>query len=354
MSKYENRPHENRSDYEYRRKEEQRRRYQQEIYPEAERRQQKKQKKRRKGSPVGSFFTVLLLLIAIGVFCYAAYKLNGYYMDYKAGSDEYTKLNDQFTSIEPAAPSGSATSAGQKTETEQQTEIPSDGVLRDISDLEDPATVAGKVDKASKEEVEENGTRKILPMLRNPINFSELNAINPDIIGWIRIGALDISYPIAQGQDNEYYLHRTFERQDNFAGCIFLNCDNSKYFTDQNSIVYGHNMKNGSMFGTLKDMRNQDVYDSNPYFWIFTPTLIYQYRIFNCAVVSTVGDPYRTRFTTEEFQQFINTMQEGTMVDNHQTLVTTDDRICTLSTCTGNQETRFICQGVLQQIYSAK
>ena len=85
-----------------------------------------------------------------------------------------------------------------------------------------------------------------LPTMKNPIDFESLDAVNSDIIGWIRIGALDISYPVAQSEDNDYYLHRTFEKKDNFAGCIFVDFHNSSQFTDPNTIVYGHNMKDGS------------------------------------------------------------------------------------------------------------
>ena len=66
--------------------------------------------------------------------------------------------------------------------------------------------------------------------MKNPIDFESLDAVNSDIIGWIRIGALDISYPVAQSEDNDYYLHRTFEKKDNFAGCIFVDFHNSSQF----------------------------------------------------------------------------------------------------------------------------
>ena len=207
------------------------------------------------------------------------------------------------------------------------------------------------MEAAKKRAAVENGQEQTLPVLKNPINFTELNAINEEIIGWIRIGALDVSYPVAQAADNDYYLHRTFERVDNFAGCIFLNCDNTRYFTDQNTIIYGHNMKNGSMFGTLKEFEKQETYDKCPYFWIFTPEFIYQYRIFSCSVVSKVGDPYRTRFVTEDFQNFINNSMSNSMIDNGGVQVTTDDRIVTLSTCTSDDATRLIVQGKLAHVY---
>ncbi|MDO5344967.1 MAG: class B sortase [Lachnospiraceae bacterium] len=300
--------------------------------------------RKKKGSAVGSFISTFLLVIAIGVFCYAAYMLYGYYKEYKKGTDEYGSLNDRYVAIlddegEDGAEDQSASEAK---------------ILTSVPALENPDTVEQKVEKAAKDTALENGQEKTLPMLLNPIDFAELNAINEEIIGWIRIGALDLSYPVAQAADNDYYLHRTFERVDNFAGCIFLNCDNTRYFTDQNSIIYGHNMKNGSMFGTLKKFEEQETYQKCPYFWIFTPEFIYQYRIFSCSVVSKIGDPYRTRFTTEEFQSFIDTCVSNSAVNAAGVQVTTDDRIVTLSTCTGDDSTRLIVQGKLEQIYISK
>ncbi len=98
--------------------------------------------------------------------------------------------------------------------------------------------------------------RMSIPVLKNPIDFTQLLSVNSDIVGWLRIRALDISYPVVQGKDNDYYLHRTFEKTDNFAGCLFVNSYNMGDFTDQNTIIYGHNMKNGSMFGKLKNFVN--------------------------------------------------------------------------------------------------
>ena len=326
--------------------------------------------KMKRGSGIGTFFTTLLLVVAIGVFCFAGWKLFGYWQAYKAGSDEYKDLNDRFVTVSDAGSQGSGSGTGSGTgsaagENSSESAGLSVGqalatgpqangvILQSVEELEDPATVDEKIAEAAVEETLENGEAKQLPLLRNPINFTELNAINPDIIGWIRIGALNLSYPVAQAADNDYYLHRTFEGQDNFAGCIFLNCDNSKFFTDQNSIVYGHNMKNGSMFGTLKKFREQETWDTNSYFWIFTPTLIYQYRIFSSAEVATVGDPYRVRFTTADFQSFLDDMTSHSLLKTG-VQVTTDDRIVTLSTCTGNTSTRFIVQGRLEQMCIAK
>ena len=83
------------------------------------------------------------------------------------------------------------------------------------------------------------------------VDFEGLKAQNPDVVAWIQIPALDISYPVVQGKDNSYYLHHMFDGKENKNGSIFIDYHNQPEFTDSNTIVYGHNMKNGSMFGTL-------------------------------------------------------------------------------------------------------
>ncbi len=298
-------------------------------------------RRRKKKSAVTDVLLSVLLVAALAVFGFSAFKLYGYYRDYKAGSDEYRDLADQYTDIQ-----------GNDVDTAYDGEL-----LGSVEELEKSAAeVEAAVQGAAKEDAVENGIEKALPLLVNPINFEELNAINEDIIGWIRLGALDISYPVAQGEDNDYYLHRTFEKQDNFAGCIFLNYSNSKYFTDQNSIVYGHNMRNGSMFGTLKNLSDQELYEQNPYFWIFTPTLIYQYKIFSTREVTLGGDNdvYFTRYTTEDYQSFLDRAVRESRIKAEDITLSTDDRVVTLSTCTGNDATRFIVQGKLFQVYIAK
>ena len=306
--------------------------------------------KKKKGSAVGTFFSTVILIAALCVFGYAAWKLYGFYRDYKAGSDEYRELRDNYGA-------GNAPGGGTY---DPDGNGRSGIILDDIEVLEDPDKREGEIEKAATEEAEDAGQIKELPVMKNPINFAELQGINEEVIGWIRMSGVKIdgaplSYPIAQGKNNDYYLHRTFRKEDNFAGCIFLNSANTKYFSDQNSIVYGHNMKNGSMFGLLKDIKDQENYDKHPYFWIFTPDLIFQYKIFSCSTVSAVGDPYRTRFTTKDFQTFLDEWVKASDIDNHSMVLdASKDRIVTLSTCTGDASTRFICQGVLVQAYVSK
>ena len=300
---------------------------------------------RAKRSGFGTFLLTLLLVVAVGVFAYSGYKLIGYYLAYKAGSDEYSELKDDFLDVEKPTEKP----AQKSTEDPNQKKI-----LTDITLLEDPKTLPKRLEDALYETTVENEESKSLPLLKNPVDFTQLQAINPEVIGWIRVGAINVSYPVAQAKDNDFYLHRTFRKVDNFAGCIFENCDNSPYFTDQNTVIYGHNMKNGSMFGQLRLFTKQETLDKNPYFWMFTPNFIFQYRIISCAVVGITGDPYTTRFTEEDFQKFIDDTLSRSEIDCGDVTVTTSDRLMTLSTCTGDSSTRRILQGVLEQVYIAK
>ena len=367
----------------------------------------------REGSSRGSFIITLLLVVAIGVFAFSGWKLFGFYLDYKQGSDEYSELNDEFVKKSPAkdgtgagtektggahgsdgaAPGGGtqgSDGAGDGTQGSAGTgdgaqgsagtgdgaqgpagtgaadgsqgaagsrpgasSASQEGALTDVAKLEDPAKLTSVLDGTHRESTLENGETKSLPKLVNPVDFAQLQRVNPEVIGWIRVGAVNVSYPVTQAKDNDYYLHRTFKKVDNFAGCIFENCANSPHFTDQNTIIYGHNMKNGSMFGQLKKFSEQETLDKNPYFWIFTKDFIYQYRIFSSSVVSKIGDPYITRFSKDDYQKFIDKSIASSEIDCGDVKVTTDDRIVTLSTCTGNDATRRIVQGVLVQVYIA-
>jgi hypothetical protein len=94
-----------------------------------------------------------------------------------------------------------------------------------------------------------------------------LAQINPDVYGWISIAGTDINYPIVQGKDNDEYLHRTYKRENLFVGSIFMDYQNSADFSDCNSIIYGHNMKDGSMFGKLSRFTSvASIYKNSRYF----------------------------------------------------------------------------------------
>ncbi len=182
------------------------------------------------------------------------------------------------------------------------------------------------------------------------IDFDALLKINPDTIGWIRFypEPSEINYPVVQGKDNDYYLHNTFSANENTLGAIFLNCENQADFSDKNSIIYGHRMRDGSMFRHLEDYEDKSFWEDNPYFHIYTVDgRELTYEIYSAGVVEDTSDTYLTDFATdEEFQDFINMTKEVSAYDTGVE-VTTDDTIVTLSTCTSaSDEHRFVVRGV--------
>ena len=188
---------------------------------------QSKQKKK------GDILLTLVLIVAIAVFCYAAVNLFHIYTEYKKGTDEYNHIEQM--AVTDRAP--------------------------------DSQEVAGP---------------NAQPKAPIDVDFAALKSVNSDVVGWIYVEALDgISYPIVQGKDNETYLHQTYEKNYNFAGTIFVDYENSPDFSDCNTLVYGHNMKNGSMFGHLKKFaEDQETYNKSKYFWILTQIRIIVMRLF--------------------------------------------------------------------------
>ena len=254
--------------------------------------EQKKKKKR-------DVLLTIALIAAIAVFCYAAFNLYHIYTEYKKGTDEYNQIEEMAVTERDA----------------------------------DSAEVAGP-------------NAQLKPPIE--VDFDKLKSVNEDVVGWIYVDALpDISYPIVKGKDNQTYLHQTYEKNYNFAGTIFVDYENSGDFSDCNTLVYGHNMKNGSMFGHLKKFREDDkLYKQDKYFWILTPERNYRYEIITAYTTGVNSDTYTLfKGPGEEFEKYLETIKGYSEIQTDDTDLTIKDRIVTLSTCTGNESTRFVVQG---------
>lgn len=185
------------------------------------------------------------------------------------------------------------------------------------------------------------------------VDFDELMKINDDTVGWIRFykEPSQINYPVVQGEDNDLYLHKTFSANENTLGAIFVDAAASSDFTDENTIIYGHRMKDGSMFRKLEEYKDKDFWKENPYFYIYTPDgKEITYKIYSVGQVLDTSDTYLTSFAGEEdYQKFLDmTMKEADYDTGVK--VTTDDTIVTLSTCTAaSDEHRFVVRGVKEK-----
>ena len=156
---------------------------------------------------------------------------------------------------------------------------------------------------------------------------------------------------LAVTEDNSKYLKKTFSSNENTLGAIFLNVDNQKDFSDKNSVIYGHRMRDGSMCRHLHDYDTREFWKNNPYFYIYTVDgRILKYHIYSAGQVVDTSESYQTTFETdEEYQEFLN-MTQSTSLYNTGVEVTTADTIVTLSTCTSASDNhRFVVRGVKEE-----
>ena len=254
---------------------------------------------RKKKKKKAGIFSTIILVVALAVFCFSAFQLFKILKGYHDGRSEYDKVR-----------------------------------------------------KLAVEEKKGDGEDQF------SVNFDELMKMNPDTIGWIRFHPepSQISYPIVKGKDNSEYLKKTFSANENTLGAIFLNVDNNADFMDKNTIIYGHRMKDGSMFRHLQDYEEKSFWESNPYFYIYTPDgREITYHIYSAGQVEDTSDTYLTSFESEEaYQSFLNMPKEASLYDTGVEQ-NAQSAIVTLSTCTSASDNhRFVVRGVKEKEVNLK
>ncbi len=262
--------------------------------------------RKKKKRTAGDVIRYIIMAAALCVFVFSAVQLAGIFLEYREGTEEYDRIREYVE---------------QPVEQEEE-------------------------DQALKGEA----TQPETPQAPS-VDWAALQAINSDLIGWLQIEGTEISYPIVKGTDNAYYLKHTFEKTTNAAGAIFIEFTNSSDFQDCNTIIYGHNMKNGSMFGQLRKYFQSQESIPGKYIWVCTPQKNYRYEIFSSHVVDAAGETY-TLFSAhdEAFGKYLENMKSQSLVD-FNVGVSQEDKIITLSTCTGNDATRFVVQARMEGAY---
>lgn len=189
-----------------------------------------------------------------------------------------------------------------------------------------------------------------------PIDFGTLTAQNPEIYAWITVAGTVIDYPVVQSaEDNSYYLTHSAYKEEAVEGAIFTENYNSTDFQDPNTVIYGHDMKNGSMFQNLLSYEDKTFFDSNRDIVIYTPDAIRHYKIFAAYPYDDRNILLSFDFNVESvYQAYLDsiyaTRNMHAQIDT-ATVVTTDDKIITLSTCYGSQpDKRFLVQAVLTSV----
>lgn len=177
------------------------------------------------------------------------------------------------------------------------------------------------------------------------IDFKSLKEKNQDTVGFLKVNGTDIESIVVQSQDNSFYLNRNFEKEYNVAGWIFADYRNKLDKSDKNIIIYGHNMRNNTMFGTLKNVLSEDWFKDkeNRYVNFITEDEDCLYEVFSVYQIEAEDYYMKTDFKTGEFQKYIETMKSRSIFD-FDINVNEEDNILTLSTCGNNNKYRVILQ----------
>ena len=279
--------------------------------------------------------TLLIVLAGAGVLL-AAIMLTKNIVEYKQAEAEYNDLT-KFVSEVKNDDSGDDIN---------------DAVLSEDSLAKTARDESEQIEKIEeKKELKRNYNRSDFPDIE--VDFKSLEKINTGCVAWLYVDGAKINYPVVQGSDNEFYLHHTFEMKKNSSGCIFMDWEVDPKLTSWNTFFYGHNMKNGTMFGHLKNfINNGAVYDKDPYIYVFRPEGIYRYEIFSYYLDQTDSKMY---YTCDSFSEYRAYLREATKKSAREcrAKATPDDNIVTLVTCSGSgaNKQRFFVHGVFVDRY---
>ena len=251
---------------------------------------------------------IVLCVVFIGVFGFSAYKIVSTINGYKQAEKSYTDLTQQFTNTTSTSP----------------TPVPS----ADVGDGIDP---------------------EVSPI---DVDIAALHAQYPDVVGWIYSPDTKINYPIAYTDNNFWYLDHLYDESYNANGTIFIDTKCASDFSDKNTLVYGHNMNDGSMFASLRNYRDESYYPDHPCIYISTEN--YHYRLDLIAVFVTEPTSFAYANTFDEDEQFLHYIEtiKSMSTFKSEVEVSAEDKVVTLSTCTYEiDDGRYVVVGKLVQIH---
>ncbi len=189
-----------------------------------------------------------------------------------------------------------------------------------------------------------------------PIDFDAVQSQYPNAYAWITIPDTPVDYPIMQSSadmDEDYYLDHTIDGEKNLPAAIYTQrSQNGKNMTDLVTVIYGHNMRNDSMFGSLNEYTNEEYRQAHPYIYVYTPEHIFKYEIFGAVTYTDdhILYTYNCNMDSEGYAEFLESLKETSVSPswiNGDIEVTTEDRIIVLSTCNNNDSQRYLICAVL-------
>ena len=176
------------------------------------------------------------------------------------------------------------------------------------------------------------------------IDFNKLKEQNNETVAWIKVNNTNIEYPVVKADNNNFYLNHSFDKSKNSAGWIFADYRNKFDGTDKNIVIYGHNMRDDSMFGSLKNILNSDWYDNeeNTSITLYTENEKNIYKVFSIYKIESEDYYIKTEFeNSNEFEQFEKTIKKRS-IKEFNIDISKSDNILTLSTCANNNKYRVV------------
>lgn len=276
---------------------------------------------KRKSSGIGGILFYMVPVVAIAAMLIFGGLFLRDYMEYKSAGDEYADLAEDY--------------------------------IRD-GDADEADADASAVN--AEDATGESASVKALPYPSLQIDYDALLNTNADFACVLYIPVLDLKYPVVYSADNADYLHKTFEGKRNFAGSIFYDCLSPHDFRAKNTFIFGHNMKNGSMFGTLKKLEKEPgLCASNPYIYVYTKGYVRKYRIFSFYETTDGSVTYDDFEGTDGYDQYVKRcLSKSTFAIDEQTIdFTKRPAMLTLSTCIGRSggNQRFVVHAALEGAY---
>lgn len=252
---------------------------------------------------------ICLCVVFIGVFGFSAYKIISTLQGYKVAEETYTNIAQEHVTIVTSPTPVPAE------------EVKGDGIDPEVSPI-------GNVD------------------------FEGLRAKSTDYAAWIYSPDTVINYPIVYTDNNFYYLDHIPVEQYNSAGTLFIDCKCAADFSDQNTLIYGHNMNDGSMFASLREYAKQEYYDAHPVIYLSTPDFNYRLDLIAGFLTEPTSFAYANVFAEpEQFMAYIESIQSMSTFKS-DVEVTAEDRVVSLSTCTYEiNDGRYVVVGKLTQIH---
>lgn len=252
---------------------------------------------------------ILILVLACSLFLFSGYQIVSYFRENQTGDQLQQELIDQAVVTQPPQTSPTA---------------PADSTVPTTEPVERPPI---------------------------SVDFSVLQAQNPDIVGWIYCEDTVINYPVLQGTDNQQYLRRLYDGTKSTLGSIFLDFRNLADFSDLNSLVYGHNIRSGQMFACLASYREQSYYEEHPVMWLLTPDIAYRIDLLAGLVVPSDSEVYEIYSYPEDLLEGLEYVVSKSTFDTGQIDLEAVERIVTLSTCSYDyNDARYVVIGSLNEV----